>query len=293
MSSGTAQSVFKALHEPGNPVVLPNIYDASSLSSLLQLNEGGGTLVKATATASWAIAASLGIRDEELTLEQNLAAFSRIAPVAHAAALPISIDLQDGYGERIVEAVTRAAELGAAGANIEDSIPSAGFTRRAAHNSADNGNDDDDDDDGGSGDGPLYPVEVQVRRLREALAAAPEGFVLNARCDVFRLEPAAVDDDEFTLREAVERGKAYLEAGATTVFYWGGARGLRTSEVETLVRELGGRVAVKLRAGEAGLSTGELARMGVARISVGPELYLLAMKAVREAAARILGGGQL
>ncbi|CAI4218064.1 unnamed protein product [Parascedosporium putredinis] len=220
MSSGTAQSAFKALHEPGNPVVLPNIYDASSLSSLLQLNQGGKTLVKATATASWAIAASLGIRDEELTLEQNLAAFSRIAPVAHAAALPISIDLQDGYGERIAEAVARAAELGAAGANIEDSIPSAGFAWRPPRNSVDNGN---DDDNGGVG------------RAR----SAPEGFVLNARCDVFRLEPPSVDEDEPTLREAVERGKAYLEAGATTVFYWGGARGLRTSEVETLVRELG------------------------------------------------------
>ncbi|PKS10375.1 hypothetical protein jhhlp_002126 [Lomentospora prolificans] len=275
MAFRTARSAFKLLHNPGKPIILPNIYDPSSLSSLLLLNAPNSPpVVQATATASWAIAAGLGIKDEELTLDQNLAAFAKLAPLAHKASLPISIDLQDGYGDRIVDAVAKAAELGAAGANIEDSIPSEGFS--------------------GGVEKALYPVDVQVQRLKRALKVAPEDFVVNARCDVFRLEPYAKDNDEAVLGEAIRRGKAYLDAGATTVFYWGGSgRGLRTSEVERLVKELEGRVAVKLQAGERGLSTAELAQIGVARISVGPELYRLAMKAVREEAAKILGGGRL
>src|SRR5690606_15866963 len=98
---------------------------------------------------------------------------------------------------------------------------------------------------------------------------------------------------EAVMAEAVRRGKAYLEAGATTVFFWGGARGLRTSEVETLVRELGGRVAVKMRAMEGDMSARELAEVGVARISVGPELYRLGLKAVRDGTERLLAGGKL
>jgi 2-methylisocitrate lyase-like PEP mutase family enzyme len=97
------------------------------------------------------------------------------------------------------------------------------------------------------------------------------------------------------MKEAVTRGKAYLEAGATTVFYWGGSgRGLRTAWVETLVKELDGRVAVKLaHKTEDALSTQGLAKIGVARISVGPSLFLLAQEAAKQAAERILAGGNL
>lgn len=117
---------------------------------------------------------------------------------------------------------------------------------------------------------------------------------LNARCDIFRLEPYYSNDDESALEEAVERGRKYLEAGATTVFYWGGmGRGLRTSEVEVLVRELPGRVAVKLGDQPDSLSTDDLGKIGVARISVGPSLYLVAMNAMKDAARRILSGGKL
>ncbi|ROT39029.1 Phosphoenolpyruvate/pyruvate domain-containing protein [Sodiomyces alkalinus F11] len=274
-------AAFKKLHEPRSPIILANIWDPPSLHSLLTLNTSQSQPVKAVATASWAIAESLGLRDEDLTAEQNLAAVSRIAPHARAAGLPLTVDLQDGYGygDAIASVVARAVRLGAAGANIEDSIPSRGFSRGIA--------------------GSLYGVEEQVERLRTALRAAGEAgcaeFVVNARCDVFRLEaPVPGPDDETTLREAVRRGKAYLEAGATTVFFWGGAgRGLRTSEVERLVRELDGRVAVKLGGGSGALTTEELGELGVARISVGPSLFLVAMKAVRDAAGAILTGGGL
>ncbi|KAF1817613.1 Phosphoenolpyruvate/pyruvate domain-containing protein [Eremomyces bilateralis CBS 781.70] len=264
---------LQSLHQPGNPLILTNIYDLSSLNAVLSLNTPSTTPVQAIATASFAFAAQLGIPDEALTLDQNLAATAAISARVREANLPLTVDLQDGYGERITEAVRRAVELGAAGANIEDSIPSAGFGRGV--------------------EGSLYPVELQVQRLRGAREAARRAgspdFVINARTDVFRLD----EPPEEALEEAVRRGKAYLAAGATTVFVWGGRRGVRTDEVMTLVDALKGRVAVKLGDGPNSLTTKELAHIGVARVSVGPSLWLMAMKAVTEGARRILEGGRL
>ncbi|KAH6692450.1 phosphoenolpyruvate phosphomutase-domain-containing protein [Plectosphaerella plurivora] len=272
---------LKQLHQPSAPIVLPNIWDLASLRALVSLNDAdpAGRPVKAVATASWAIAEASGIRDEDLTWELNRDAIAKLAPHVRAAGLPLTVDLQDGYGTRIEEVVAEAVRLGASGANIEDSIPSAGF--------------------GAGIEGSLYGTDEQTDRLRRALAAARDAgcpdFVLNARSDVFRLDaPVPQPDDETTVAEAVKRGRAYLDLGATTIFVWGGSgRGLRTSEVQTLARELDGRVAVKLGDGADALTTAELAVIGVARISVGPSLYLKAMAAVREAAARILSGGRL
>ncbi|GKT84491.1 carboxyphosphonoenolpyruvate phosphonomutase-like protein [Colletotrichum tofieldiae] len=277
MSNELSQEL-KQLHTPASPIIFANVWDLASLNAVLSLNTTDSKPVKGIATASWAIAAALGIKDEELSLEQNMAVVAQIAHVVRGACLPLSIDLQDGYGEQIEEVVASAVKLGAVGANIEDSIPSAGFDKGIS--------------------GSLYDADTQVVRLRRALAAAHEAgcpdFVINARCDVFRLEPYYASDEETAVKEAVQRGRAYLEAGATTVFYWGGAvRGLRTSEVEALVRELGGRVAVKLGDRPDSLSTEELAQIGVARISIGPSLYLVAMNAMKDAARRILSGGKL
>ncbi|SPO00599.1 related to carboxyphosphonoenolpyruvate phosphonomutase-like protein [Cephalotrichum gorgonifer] len=269
----SSKPTFKDLHQPSNPLIIPNVWDRSSLRAVLSLNTPESTPVRAVATASWAVADTLGIKDEELSLEQNLSRLAELAPIAREAGIPISVDLQDGYGDRIREAVASAAAAGAEGANIEDSRPEAGYK--------------------GGVDAALYPLSEQVERLRTALEVAPAGFAVNARCDVFRLEPAAANGDEEAMAEAVRRGKAYLDAGATTVFYWGGGRGLRTGEVERLVAELGGRVAVKTAASEGALTARELGGLGVARVSVGPGLYLVAMKAVREAAERLLSGGKL
>ncbi|KAK1637605.1 phosphoenolpyruvate phosphomutase-domain-containing protein [Colletotrichum phormii] len=266
MSNELAQEL-KQLHVPASPVIFTNVWDVASLNAIISLNTADSKPVKAIATASWAIAATVGVKDEDLELEQNMAAIGQLAPAAKAAGLPLSVDLQDGYGDLVDEVVTEVVTLGASGANIEDSIPSAGFEKGI--------------------DGSLYSIETQVARLKSALEAAREAgcsdFVLNARCDVFRLEPYYADDDEGALAEAVKRGRAYLDAGATTVFFWGGSgRGLRAS-----------RVAVKLGERPDSLSTKELREIGVARISVGPSLYLVAMDAVKASARRILDGGKL
>ncbi|KAL7791420.1 phosphoenolpyruvate phosphomutase domain-containing protein [Trichoderma ceciliae] len=277
-SVNQSAQTLKALHKSGSPLVLSNVWDISSLNAIVSLNSESSKPVKALATASWAIAATLGLQDEELTMVQNLEAISKIAPVAEQAGIPLSVDLQDGYGDFITAVVTAAVEYGAAGANIEDSIPSAGFGKGVS--------------------GSLYKLEDQVARLKRALDAAKEAgapdFALNARCDVFRLAASPDLSYESRLAEALRRGKAYLEAGATTVFFWGGhGQGLTSETVKTLVKELDGKVAVLLSGAPGSLTTADLAKLGVARISVGPSLYLAALNAIKTTASRILSGGGL
>lgn len=266
---------LKAMHIPKAPIVFTNIWDTWSLRAVLSLNERHPKPIKAVATASWAIAAAAGCKDEELTFEQNIAAIRAVAPLCQQAGLPLSSDLQDGYGTRIEHVVTAAVQAGVSGANIEDSIPSAGYGKGIS--------------------GSLYPVDEQVLRLKTALDAAAKAgcpdFVLNARCDVFCLDDPDLDDGE-RLEEAISRGKAYLQLGATTVFYWGGPRGgLTKNHLRTLVNELDGRVAVLLAAYPGSPTVSELAEIGVARISIGPALYRVATSAVQEAASKILCEG--
>ncbi|KAI6785016.1 carboxyphosphonoenolpyruvate phosphonomutase [Emericellopsis cladophorae] len=266
--------VLGALHKPSQPLILPNIYYLPSLYAILSLNTSTSQPVKAIATASWGIAATLGIADEDLTAEQNLAFIERIATTVKEAGLPLSADLQDGYGERVGEIVTKAVRLGVHGGNIENARPGRGRDQRIQ--------------------GALYPVEEQVERLQTALKAASDAgcpdFMLNARTDVFLLEGLS---DDVKMQEAVRRGKAYLAAGATTVFVWGGARGLRDGEVKTLAREFEGRLAVKLAMVQEALSTTQVANLGVARISIGPSLYHIAMDAMKKSAVDILQGNRL
>ncbi|PNP44276.1 hypothetical protein TGAMA5MH_03882 [Trichoderma gamsii] len=277
-STNQLAQTLMALHKPGSPLVLSNVWDVASLNAIVSLNSESSKPVKALATASFAIAATLGIKDEELSMEQNLELISKIAPLAEQAGLPLSVDIQDGYGDLITAVVTAVVEYGAAGANIEDSIPSAGFDKGIS--------------------GSLYTLEDQVERLKRAIDAAKKAgapdFVLNARCDAFRLLPTPGLTYEIRLEEAIKRGKAFLAAGATTVFYWGGAgQGLTSETVKTLVKELDGKVAVVMSGAPGSLTTAELAEIGVARISVGPGLYHAAMNAVKTVASRMFSGGGL
>lgn len=277
MSVNSAAKTLKALHVPSKPLVFANVWDTASLNAVASLNTDAARPVKAAATASWALAAARGVADEDLSLEQNLDALRRIGPAAAKVGLPLSADLQDGYGDRIQEAVTEAVKAGVAGANIEDSIPSAKFDKGIA--------------------GSLYSKDEQVRRLKLALQAAKDAgcadFALNARCDVFRLDVSPDLDDATRLSETISRGQAYLAVGATTIFVWGGPRGLRTSEVEALVKAFDGKLAVIKSSKEGAHTTGELGQLGVARISVGPAMFLAAMNTVKETAQKLLVDGNL
>ncbi|RAH52735.1 carboxyphosphonoenolpyruvate phosphonomutase-like protein [Aspergillus piperis CBS 112811] len=258
MSSQNDRAIyFRSLHHPGNPIVLSNVYDGATASYI-----AGHATTKAIATASYAVAASQGIADESLTLPQNLAAARTIAAVVAATTspqLPLTVDMQDGY-EDVAQTIRDVIALGAVGCNLED------FDNAA---------------------GKLRSLPEAVNRIRTAVQAAREAgvpdFVINARTDV--LGPAGTG----SIEDAIERGKAFLDAGACTVFVWGpGGRGVSGDEVRELAKALGGMVNVKLKLGDGYLTVSELKKIGVARISLGPELWRAAMGAFRETADRLL-----
>lgn len=251
---------FAALHNPGDPILLANVYDYLSASVIASIPG-----VKALATASYAIAAAQGIADEHLSLETNIAACTPIAELATKKDLFLTLDLQGGYGDQLEETIKRAIQIGAVGCNIEDSYL----------------NDE--------GNIVLRGTDQQVARLLKAREYAAKygvpDFVFNARTDVSFL---GGDIDE-----ATRRGEAYLQAGATNVFVWGGPRGVKDAEVVSLVAAFGGRLSVKAKRGVNGLSTKELAALGVARVSVGPEMMRISIDAIRASAEEYMNGGQL
>ncbi|KAJ9652368.1 hypothetical protein H2198_008372 [Neophaeococcomyces mojaviensis] len=245
---------FKSLHIPGNPLILANVYDGAATKKLLENNT-----TKAVATASYAIAATHGVQDDELTWEQNLASVRTIAKVALKFAIPLSVDIQDGYED--LEATIRSViEVGAVGCNLEDV---------------------------NSIDSSLRSKEDAVARIKTVLKVAkdigvPE-FVVNARTDILGF-------DDGTLEDAITRARAYLAAGATCAFVWGGmrGRGLRTEEVEGLVEALDGRLSIMMSLAPNILTIPELRKIGVSRISVGPGIFLTAMRAFGDQVAVML-----
>ena len=286
MSQTDLARKLKALHIPARPLIIPTIWDIASLHAVASLNNPDSEKqnssdkdpVKAVATSSWAVAASLGVQDHDLTWEQYLGVIKGLGAASRPLGIPLSIDLQDGYGSRIEEVITSTIEAGAVGGNIEDSIPSANYA--------------------GGIQGALYGLGEQVERLKLALRAASDSglpdFVLNARSDIFLLADHPSLTDEVRLEEAIKRGRAFLEAGATIVYYPAAAeRGLFASQIESLVKGLDGKVAVIAHHKPGGFSTKELGQLGVARIQFGASLFLLAREATREAARRGLEGQTL
>ena len=239
---------LKALHVPGQPLVLTNVYDAATAAIVC-----AHSATKAVATASFAIAATSGVEDDDLTLEENLAGIQKVSKaVSKHAGLPLTADLQDGYD--IEKSIPAAIRLGVVGCNIED------VDNEKKH---------------------LRTKEDGVSRIKRVLSAAAQAgvpdFCVNARTDVL--------GNGGSIAEAIDRGKAYLAAGANTVFVWGGGggRGVSTEEVRQLVEGLGGMVNVMMSLAARYLNINELSEIGVARISVGPGLYRAAMKGFSEA----------
>ncbi|TPX12407.1 uncharacterized protein E0L32_006819 [Thyridium curvatum] len=259
-SNAQAQS-FKALHVPGRPLLLANIHDATSARVV-----GALPRCAALATASYSVALAAGATDDELDLPTQLAAVRAVAPVAAALGKPLTVDLQDGYGAQLASAVRAVIDLGAVGINLEDTLREPGGDSAAVADEA-----------------------TAVDRIRTAARAAREAglpdFVINARSDTFM--------EGGTLEEAIRRGRAYLEAGATTVFIFGPqARPCTREEVEAMVRGLEGRVNVSLALPGPGkpapeLSAKDLAEIGIARVSVGPQLYFAAAEALKAAAGHL------
>jgi 2-methylisocitrate lyase-like PEP mutase family enzyme len=246
-------NTFKALHVPGRPLILFNIWDVGSAKAVA----AGGA--RALATGSWSVAAANGFPDgEQIPLDLCIANLRRIVDAVN---LPVSLDLESGYGAdpaAVGETFARAVQAGAIGCNIEDSFPDSGSLRETAD---------------------------QVARLRAARVAADGLGVpafLNARTDVF-LRAGPDRHDESMAAAALERGRAYADAGADGLF----VPGVASERLIGLLVE-GSRLPVNLMAGAATPPTARLAELGVARISHGPGPYRQAMRALEEAARAVL-----
>jgi 2-methylisocitrate lyase-like PEP mutase family enzyme len=246
---------LRAMHTEPELLVLVNVWDAVSARTV-----AAASGCRALATASWSIAAAHGVPDgEALSRDAMLAAVGRIAT---AVDVPVTADLEMGYG----------ADAGAVGATIEAAIAAGAVGCNL--------------EDGG-GD-PLRPAAEHAERVaaaREAGEQAGVPIVINARTDVFL---HAVGAPEERVDHALERGRAYVAAGADCIFVPGATD---PDDLRRLVGDMGAPVSVLAMAG--GPSPAELERLGVARMSLGPGSLGIAMTALRDAAADLYAGGRL
>ncbi len=237
---------FRALHE-GEPFIVPNPWDAGSARVLEALG------FEALATTSSGFAFTLGRLDGNVTLDEvidHTRALDRSTP------LPVSVDLENGYGpepEDAARAITRAAEAGAVGGSIEDYDPR----------------------------GEIYALEHAAERVhaaREAAGLLGFPFTLTARAENHIRGNPDIDD-------TIARLQAYERAGADVVY----APGLRNGEEIRTVREATTRPLNVLA--HPGLSMSEIVEAGGRRISVGGQLAWVAVAAFAAAAAELRDTG--
>jgi len=244
-----------ALHTAPKGFILPNAWDAGTAAVLAAQG------FPAIATTSAGIAFSMGQPDYQVadmsravTREQM---FARIGEIVAAVDVPVSADLEAGYGdspEAVAETVRLAVAAGLAGGNIEDKIPS-----RPA----------------------LYDEGLAVARVVAAREAAGRDFVLNARTDVL-LRPGG------EVEAAIRRGRLFLEAGADCVFVPGS---IDPEVVGRLVAGIPGPVNIVMGLGTSAGNAHELIALGVQRITVGGSLARAALGLLRDAAQELLTAG--
>jgi 2-methylisocitrate lyase-like PEP mutase family enzyme len=239
---------FAALHT-GEPFVIPNPWDAGSARVLAGLG------FRALATTSSGLAFGLGRVDGEVTSDDVAA---HVAALVGVTDLPVSVDLENGYGahpEDAAAAVLMAAHAGAVGGSIED------YDR----------------------DGFLYDTAHAVERVAAAAEAAHTlgfPFVLTARAE----NHIRGHDD---LDDTVQRLQAYADAGADVVY----APGLRTVDaIATVCRAVDRPVNVLAR---SHLTVADVVGAGAQRVSVGGSLTWVAVRALTQAATAIRDRGDL
>ncbi|WP_371527656.1 isocitrate lyase/phosphoenolpyruvate mutase family protein [Streptomyces sp. NBC_01283] len=232
---------FRALHHgraPGDPLVLPGPWDAASARVFAEAG------FPALATPSAGVAASLGYADGEVPVDEMFAAVARIVRSVPAS-VPVSADIEDGYGLPPKELVERLLATGAVGCNLEDST-----------------------------DGALRDPHEQADWLAEVRAAAGDGLFINARVDTFVrgvADPGA----------AVERARLYVAAGADCVY----PIFAPPEALPQLRAGIEGPINVGAKADGPSLrKLGELGELGATRITFGPGLLVRATEALREIA---------
>ena len=240
---------FAALHVPGDPVVLYNIWDAGSALAVVKAG------AKALATGSHPVADANGWPDgEQVPIDFAIANATRIAD---AVDLPVTVDFEGAYSDDPEEGgrnVARLKETGAVGCNFEDQR---------------------------IGEEGIHPLELQVRRIEGIRRAVGMGFFINARTDLYL---KVKEQDESLLEHVIERGKAFADAGASGFFV---PRLADSRQIERVVREV--PLPLNLIAFPGAPPKAEWAAAGVARISHGPFPHRALMEQLTESAKAAIG----
>lgn len=238
-----AIETFRALHVPGDPLVLYNIWDPGSAKAVAAAG------APALATGSYGVAEAFGAGDgEKLPFADAIANLERIVAVVD---VPVSLDVESGYGAdpaAVRASVAAVSEAGAVGINIEDRLP-----------------------------GEARPLPVAAASARIAAASA-SGLFVNARCDLFyRTEPS-----DALVAETIERAEAYADAGASGLFV-----PFLTDRAAVAAICEGSPLPVNVTAKDELGTLAEIAALGVARISYGHQPWMWAMQKLKADAEAI------
>jgi 2-methylisocitrate lyase-like PEP mutase family enzyme len=296
------------LHHAAQPLVLINAWDAASAAMIEHCG------LPAIATSSAAMANALGFPDGQFVPWAQM--LDAVARVCRAVKVPVTADIESGFAANVTAletSITQIIQAGAVGVNLEDVMPANPALQDDAHQNADlqsadpkNGspeNADTKNADPVRHGSPLFPLPVQIARIqaaRRAAQAAGIHLVINARTDAYwqaGVEPAEA------MRNTLERGKAYLQAGADCIFI----PGLRNPDhIRTVIDYLRanpphdrlpadrlpadrlssdlGEPAINILAGPGVPPTPELAKLGVKRVSYGSGPHRAAMGLLRRMA---------
>lgn len=248
---------FLGLHNPGELFVLANCWNL--LTARLFEQEG----FSAIGTSSYAVAMTTGVRDgQKLGLDHTI---KLVRILSAGIGLPVSVDLERGYGEtvdQVVESVRQVLKAGVVGINIEDST--------------------------GNPSLPFYDAISQcekIRAIREMANSTGIHLVINARTDMLLHR---VNDPASALKETISRGRAYMDAGADCIFV--PDMGDMTPEtIRSLTKEIG--APINIIAGVNTPSIAELNKLGVARVSLGPRVLRAGLGLYHRIAREILDRG--
>lgn len=253
-ASSTRCQAFRALHERGC-FVIPNPWDVGSARYLQHL----GFAALATTSAGFAFSQGLPDSDVAVSRDRTLA---HIAEIAAAVDLPVNADFSSGYGmspSDVADSVARCVATGVAGLSIEDAT--------------------------GESATPLYELSIAVERVRaarEAIDRSGRGVLLTARAECYHV------GHPDSLRESIRRLQAYAQAGADVLF----APGVqKPEEIKALVAAVHPIPFNLLVPRDIGLGVGDIAALGVRRISVGGALALAAWTGFMRAAQDLKASG--
>ncbi len=241
-------AAFRALHQREGAFLIPNPWSKGTARLLHNLG------FEALATTSGGYAFSVGRPDNSISREEILA---HVAAIASATPLPVSADLENGFGdapETVAETIRLGAAAGLVGGSIEDAT--------------------------GDADAPIFEFELAVDRVRAAAQAAralPFPFTFTARAENYLYGKP-------DLRDTIKRLQAFQNAGADVLY----APGLsKREEIAAVVSSVDRPVNVLVSSSSMGLTVADLSKMGVKRVSVGSALALAALGAFLRAAGEL------